>query len=42
MSNDGVPPRVDQVPRLEEDANDYKPPVNPPPLKDGDIRSTFH
>ena len=37
----GVSPQGNQVPPLEEGANDDQDPVNPPPLKDGDIRDAF-
>ena len=38
IANEGVPPRGDQVPPLEEDVNCYQAPVNPPPLTDENIR----
>ena len=41
ISNAGVPPRCDQVPPLEKDANVDKDQVNPPPLTDGDIRASL-
>ena len=34
ISNAGVPPRGDQVPPLEEDANDDQAPIDPPALTD--------
>ena len=36
-----VPPHGDQVPSLEEDVNDDQALVNPPPLKDENIRTTL-
>ncbi|TMX05864.1 hypothetical protein EJD97_006910 [Solanum chilense] len=41
ISNAGVPPRGNQVPPLEEVANDDQAHVNPPPLTDGDVRAAF-
>ena len=41
IANVGVSPQGNQVPPLEEGANDDQDPVNPPPLKDGDIRDAF-
>ena len=41
IANEGVPPRCDKVPPLEEDVNDDQAQVNPPPLMYGDIRNTF-
>ncbi|TMW93528.1 hypothetical protein EJD97_011534 [Solanum chilense] len=41
IANAGVSPQGNQVPPLEEGANDDQDPVNPPPLKDGDIRDAF-
>ncbi|TMX04113.1 hypothetical protein EJD97_011538, partial [Solanum chilense] len=37
IANEGVPPRGNPVPSLEEDVNDDQVPVNPPPLTDGYI-----
>ena len=39
MANAGAPPHGDQVPPLEEDANMEQNLVNPPPLKDENIRT---
>ncbi|TMW94055.1 hypothetical protein EJD97_010796, partial [Solanum chilense] len=39
--NVGTPPRGNQVPPLEENANDDQAPINPPPLMDGEIRDAF-
>ncbi len=41
IANAGSPPRGNQVPHLEGVANYDKALVNPPSLKDGDIRATF-
>ncbi len=41
IANAGAPPRGNQVPPLEEDDNDVKASVNPPPLTDGDIRASL-
>ena len=41
ISNAGVPLRNDQVLPLEENVNDDQTPVNPPPLKDGEIRAAI-
>ena len=38
ITNVGVPPSGDQVPPLEEDVNDDQGQVNPPPLRDENIR----
>ena len=40
ISNAGVPPRGDQVPPLEEDANDDQAPIDPL-LTDGSIRAAL-
>ncbi|XP_069155655.1 uncharacterized protein [Solanum lycopersicum] len=39
--NAGAPPRGDQVPSLEEEANVEQASVNPPPLMDVDIRASL-
>ena len=41
ISNAGVPPRGEQVPPLEEDANVDQALVNLPPLMDEDIRASL-
>ena len=41
ISNAGAYPHGDQVPLIEEGMNDDQDPVNPPPLTDGDIRSSL-
>ena len=41
IASAGVPPRCNQVPPLEEVAYDNQAPINPPPLKDGEIRAAF-
>ena len=41
IDNAGVPPRGDQVPPLEEDANDEQAPIRPPSLMNGDIRAAL-
>ena len=38
IADEVAPPPGDQVPPIEEDANVDQSPVNPPSLKDGDIR----
>ena len=40
-TNAGAPPRGEQVPPLEEDANMEQAPDNSPPLTNGDIRVAF-
>ena len=41
IANAEAPPRDDQAPSLEEDANVNQALVNPPPLMDGDIRASL-
>ena len=41
IANAGIPPRGNQVPPLEEVANDDKALVNHPPLIDGDIKAAY-
>ncbi|TMW99525.1 hypothetical protein EJD97_002398 [Solanum chilense] len=41
ITNAEAPPRDDQVPSLEEDANVDQAQVNPPPLMDSNIRSAL-
>ena len=41
IANAEVPPQGNQVPHLEEFANDDQGPVNPPPLTKGDIRDSL-
>ena len=41
MANAGAPLLGEQVPPLEEEANVDQAPVNPPPLRNGDIRAAL-
>ena len=41
IANAEAPPRGEQVPPHEEEANIDQAPVNPPPLTDGDIRAAL-
>ena len=41
IANVGVPSRGEQAPPLEEDMNDDKALINPPPLTDGAIKASL-